>query len=220
VTAGNSDGELDLKKVSPTMLSKIVVRAAGEQLRRDATYLQALRWQEKADRAQAKREQLTGARGKKAAADAEVAWENAADKWGLHTHLFPFTSATLKARLQQAQALTQRREPELGRAMLEYSFHDLRRSLTARLWHAQALTMWGGKEKQALAALRELDRQMAAMETTTELQTLRNEIRDQVPNEAQRKHVEANLFGDFQPRGSFFWLHYRTQLELRRLSPK
>jgi len=217
VSPSDSDDELDLKKLSPGMLSKVVVRAAGDRLRRDIVYLQALRWQEKAERAQARSEQL-GVRGTKAAEDARNAWVNAEHNWRTHTDLFPFTSATLKARLQTVQLLRQGREPDLGRTVLEHSFHDLRRALTARLWLARALTMWGGKDKEALATLRELERQAATVAAVEELKALRKEVLDEVPNEAQRQQLEAALFGDFQPAGSFFWLRYRAQLELRRLS--
>jgi hypothetical protein len=52
----------------------------------------------------------------------------------------------------------------------------------------------------------------------TELQELRKELFPRGINEAQRQLLEARFFGDLRSGGTLFWLRYRAQLELRRLS--
>jgi hypothetical protein len=202
------DEEVDLKKLQRGTLSTIVLRAAREPLRREATYLQALRWQEKAEQLQARREQLDATKGvkeatrNKVAADAAHAWENAQHNWGIHTHELPFRVSTLKARLRTIAALRREGDDVLFWALQQQTLHDLRRSLTARLWHARALVE-EGKTPAAVAALRELVRQAEGIEAVEELQPLR----------------KAKT-GDLAPAGTVFWLRYRAEFEIRRLTGK
>jgi hypothetical protein len=85
---------------------------------------------------------------------------------------------------------------------MQQTLHDLRRSLTAQLWHARSQAL-KGETPAALATLRELVRQAEAVEAAPELQRLRKD-----------------KGGDLSASGTVFWLRYRAELEIGRLTGK
>jgi hypothetical protein len=214
-----NDPEVDRTKLHRGFLGTLVFRAAGETLKRDLNYLKALRWQEKAERHQARVDQLAAGRTEGAAElrqDTADAWGNAKEAWGEFGR--EFTPGAIAARTARARALRQQGEGDTAIGLLDYLFRELRRSLAAGTLGARALE-GGGRIPQAVKALHALVKDVGTVVESKELQTLRSDITERAPPEA-RATLDTALFGDLQPTGTLRWLAYRARLEIRRLSPK
>jgi hypothetical protein len=223
----------DRKKQEPGMLGLIIFRAVGELLRDEAAYLQALRWQEKAERLQTRLGPRPGGKGR-LAEDAREAWGNAAEGWGTYVAR-PFAPERLNGPLRSVRVLYQNarlsgalrgKDPEedqellrtiRNRSEIEPVVSELRRLLLAHLLLARAQDQSG--QAGAGKALDEVRAKMSALQSVKELKELHKDVRDRHPA-ARPDLVEAMLYGDLLPSGGLHWTAYRAQLEARRLSGK
>jgi hypothetical protein len=200
------------EEINPQQLRRgipglLVFRVAGEPLRAEVDYLQALRWHEIAEAQQARVDQQPGgAMGHLGLQEqARQRWQTAQARWEGYHFAHPLTPKTTKPRLQLSLAVLQRGalgDVELALELLGSFFDDVCRGLHARLLQARALAK-GGQAKAARAALEQALRQVDVVESSPELQAL-------------RKEALAQLL----PRETFFCLRCRAALELRALAGK
>jgi hypothetical protein len=187
-------------------LGVLIFRAAGEPLRKEIAYLKGLRWQEKAERSQARVGEDPAAAAKagggktRDAREAEDAWNNAKQSWEQYEPMVKLTLAGLEGRVAEARLLVQARRQERARAAWaildssDYIFQDLLRALYARALHARALEAAGERDK-AVRVLREGLAQTEALSGAKEL-----------PEDMRRELLQAVR-----------WPAYRAGLEIRRL---
>jgi hypothetical protein len=202
--------EADRRKMRTGMLGFVVFRAAGPTLRREAAYLLALRLHNEASRQQGRADAAgDGKVGQKLGGEVTSAWTTAQERWGHYAHDYPVSEPTLASRAQliRQQANNVADLQALGES-LGHVFHDLRRTLAARLREAEAAGQVG-QPKAARLALESLAQQADAVHASKALRDLRLDF-----NPAPE--VDALLFGDLVERGTFFWLRYRARLELAK----
>jgi hypothetical protein len=216
-----NEPEVDRRKLNKGLLGAIVFRAADSPLRKQVAYLQALRWQEKAERLQARLAQL--AAGKGGAADrlggeAADAWHNARSSWDQYLQDNPLTPGVIAGRAERAQELWQEGNKDTAIVLLDNLFRELRQSLAARCLEARALQA-SGEGPAAAKALERLRDEARAAEGAKVLQAVRAAVLQEAPAPA-RESVDVDLFGDLRPGGTLHWTAYRAGLELRRLSGK
>ncbi len=210
--------ERDQQKLRRGLPGFVTFRAAGEALRKEVVYLQALRWHEKAELRQAQLGRAVSAKGKQRLhAEADDVWNNAQERWGQYQHQSdnPATPNAVKARLL---ALGGAGDVNAVGELLDYFFADVRRALHARLLQAEAFAK-NGKAKAARTALEGVLRQLDALDNSPDLKLLRTRL----PGRLQVEHAEAlvaALFADVAPDGTFAWMRRRAALELHRLSDK
>jgi hypothetical protein len=212
--------EVERQKLRKGTLGFIVFRAAGDTLRKEILYLQALRWQEKAERAQARLGRAAPGKGPadgtKARQAVEDAWTNALAGWDQYLGVNPVTPALIAGRVLDARGLPQLSDKE---TVLDQLFRDVRRTLAARTMHARALQA-AGKDRQAAEALTALLREADAVLTSKELQRLRGDTLQRVSDARGQDLMDTLLFGDLRPRGSVHWIAYQARLELPKPSGK
>src|SRR5207244_1589814 len=157
--------------------------------RKDILYLQALRWQEKAERAQARLNRLApgkgaagGVKDRPAREAAQDAWNDARASWAQYKDANPVTPALIKGRVEEAMILRATRDTETAMNALDQLARDLRRSLTAQALHARALGA-ADRRGEAVTALRGLLSEAKVVTTSKELQGVRGDIAQTVPEQ-------------------------------------
>jgi hypothetical protein len=216
--------QVERQKLRKGMLGVIIFRAAGEVLGKEVLYLQALCWQEKAERTQARLVRAAPGKGPaggaaQAAAKnaAKDAWDNAVAIWAPYEGA-KATPALIAGRVQEAVSARGALNVEATTSALDQLIRDLRRSLTAQSLRARALRAVG-RDREAAAALQGLLTEAELVMTSKELQGVRGDLLRTVPEQA-RELFETVLFGDLRPGGSFHWIAYRARLELRQHAGK
>ncbi|MCC6417565.1 MAG: hypothetical protein IT429_04885 [Gemmataceae bacterium] len=211
------EDEADRRKLRTGMLGHVVFQAAGPTMRKDVRFLQALRLSEKAVRLEA-RLQASRAGGQKPGQrlerDVLSAWENAQSNWGNYAYDYPLSSEGIERRVKEVREHQNRGEPEQAVATIRYLFRDLRRSLIARLYQAEAAAR-AGHAAVARQALASVQQQAEAAVSSAGLDELRKEFFAAV----QSPEARAALFGDLAPSGTVFWTRCRAHLEAARLAP-
>jgi hypothetical protein len=215
--------EVERQKLRKGTVGFIIFRAAGDTFRKEIPYLQALLWQEKAERLQARLGRLASgkgpAKGTKSRLALEDAWRNTEASWGQYEDANKVTPAVITGRVLDAVSTSRARDDESARSMLAQLVRELRRSLTAQVLHARALRA-SGKDRKADAVLQGLLTEAKAVAASKELQAVREEMMRRVGSPKARELVETELFGDLLPSGSLHWIAYRARLELRTRSGK
>jgi hypothetical protein len=215
--------EIERQKLRKGTLGFIIFRAARETLLKEILYLQALCWQEKAERLQARLGHVApgkgpagGAKGRLALADA---WNNAKQSWTQYKDANPVTPALITGRVLEAVTVRRTSNEESARGVLVQLVRELRRSLSAQALHARALRL-SGDDRKAATALRGLLSEAKVVTTSKELLAVRDEIMRGLGNPRARELIETEVFGDLRPAGSLHWIAYQARLELRKLSGK
>jgi hypothetical protein len=198
-------------RLNRSILSFLVLKAAGGPLRDEALFLLGLAWQERAA-------------GQQAGGDT-AAWGNAEGLSREYAENYSLSPATVRERVQTVLAHWRWQEfnMEIALALWDCLFHDLRRAATARLFQAHALEAMG-KEGQARQVLRQLAAEVAALpkeaglhaalvECDQRLQQLPTAQQDVWRPRLQRCQREL------EPGGGLYWLGQSARYLADRPTP-
>jgi hypothetical protein len=211
--------EGERQKLSKKVLTFIIVRSVAAPLRRDASYLLALCWQEKAERLQAQRERHRpgGKEDARATQRALDAWLNVQGWWQKYADHYPFNRATVKKRLAGVANLWRSGAFILAVGLWEQEIHDWRAGFHARLLQADGLEK-SGMTAAARTLLQGLAVDLGALPKDTDLKTALAGARGQAERQqlgdlpARLRNLERELGSD----GSFAWMRATALYRLRQ----
>jgi hypothetical protein len=181
------------KAVRKGIVSSTLLAALSAPARRQCNYLLALRWQEKAERMQARANSImagkANAAGKAAAnQDALDAWNNAAVCWAAYANDNPLTVATLRGHTKTVEAYAKAGRVPLANALGRHYAWLIRQGASGRVMQAHALEK-SGRPDAARTALQKL---------ATELEALDKELK-------------------LGKAAGLFWPRYTALLEMKKL---
>jgi hypothetical protein len=156
--------EAERQKTPKRLLSFIVLRVVGNPVRREASYLLALCWQEKAERLTGARErQRPGGNGNERAGQTAGAWLNVQDWWQKYADSYPLNLSAVKNQLAMADRLWRAGQIEQAVELWERTWRDVRIGLHARWLQARALAK-SGKNDGARVVLKNLVANVVALQ--------------------------------------------------------
>ncbi len=246
---GQGERNREHEKPQRKILSFLVMRTVATPLHHDASYLLALCWQEKAERVQAQRLRHAALHalpkgGEQPARtgkdeDQANAWLNVQDWWQKYVNQYPFSPASINARVKALANLQIRPDASLGEVLervdkfvsqWQWFCRDLRFVFQARLLQAHGLEK-AGKKDAARAGLQSLLADLDALRRDNHLsQAVDAAVKRTVAlrSAVARAGGPESLFADMQtrltdlqrdlaPGGSFTWMRATVVYRLRQL---